>query len=48
MSVRQRRGVPYDGIILVVYRLSRLFKSKRCGTAAMTRLATTRLRSAGG
>jgi hypothetical protein len=38
----------YDGIMLVVYRLSRLFKSKRCGTATGTRLATTRLRSAGG
>jgi hypothetical protein len=33
---------------LVVYRLSRLFKSKGCGKATMACLATTRLRGAGG
>ena len=37
-----------QGTQLVMYGLSRLFKSKGCGKATMACLATTRLRGAGG
>ena len=37
-----------QGTQLVMYGLSRLFKSKGCGKVTMTHLATTRLRDAGG
>ena len=38
----------YQGTQLVMYGLSRLFKSKGCGKATMACLATTRLRGPGG
>ena len=37
-----------QGTQLVMYGLSRVFKSKGCGKATMACLATTRLRGAGG
>ena len=38
----------YQETQLVMYGLSRLFKSKGCGKATMACLATSRLRGAGG
>jgi len=48
MSSRQRPGVHYGGIMLVVYGLCRLFGSKRRGKVTMDLLAATRPRGAGG